>query len=360
MSSKLPDIVAAVAGDLASPRVVADIDKVIRHLLDLRKIAVSLHGDPTQPPPAVAVAPTAEPQTGGSIKELVDRYRADERSPYKKLRYKTRENYNSLLRRIVDDCGTKKLADLNNREIQRLYDGWKEGGKIAMAHSLATMLRALATFGTSTLEDRECERLSVVLHNMRFRVEKSHSERLTPEHAKAIISKAHEMGLHSIALAQAFQFDCMLQQKDVIGEWVPKSEPGESIVVRDNEKWLHGIRWSEIDKNLILRHATSRGGKPVEVRLSEAPLVKAEFARIGMLPHSGPIIIYEVSGLPYGAAVFRRVWRDVATAAGIPKRIKNMGSRAGNGVAHAAEANQGLVSKEVRATEGAAPSVARH
>jgi hypothetical protein len=35
------------------------------------------------------------------------------------------------------------------------------------------------------------------------------------------------MGWHSIALAQAIQFDCALRQKDVIGEWVPESEPGE-------------------------------------------------------------------------------------------------------------------------------------
>ena len=34
----------------------------------------------------------------------------------------------------------------------------------------------------------------------------------------------------------------------------------------------------------------------MEKRLSKAPLVKAEFARIGPLPQSGPVIICEPKG----------------------------------------------------------------
>ena len=36
-------------------------------------------------------------------------------------------------------------------------------------------------------------------------------ERLTFEQANMIRAKAHELGLHSIALAQAFQFEAMLR-----------------------------------------------------------------------------------------------------------------------------------------------------
>ena len=44
----------------------------------------------------------------------------------------------------------------------------------------------------------------------------------------------------------------MLRQKDVIGEWVPRSEPGPSDIWNsDGEKWLRGLRWQEIDGNLI-------------------------------------------------------------------------------------------------------------
>ena len=87
---------------------------------------------------------------------------------------------------------------------------------------------------------------------------------------------AHEMGRPSIALAQAFCSYGKLEQKDVIGEWVPKSEPGESDVLSAIEKWLRGIRWEEIDENLVLRHPTSRDGKIVELNLQEIPELLAE------------------------------------------------------------------------------------
>jgi hypothetical protein len=46
------------------------------------------------------------------------------------------------------------------------------------------------------------------------------------------------MGRPSITLAQAFQFEVMLRQKDVIGEWAPGSEPGVSAVTHAGQKWL--------------------------------------------------------------------------------------------------------------------------
>ena len=331
------DIVAALAGDLASPRVVEAIDDVIRDLLGLRKLAARLHKVTTPPPfgasdngaeAAHGQPPNDERQSDGwTIASLVHRYRTDERSPYRQLRYRTRQSYDSLIKRIVEDCGNEKLADLKARNIQALYDGWMKGGKMAMAHSLATMLRALINFGTIVLEDPACERLLVLLHNMRFSNARGRSsEPLTEDQVKRIINKAHEMGYHSLALAQAIQFECALRQKDVIGEWVPQSEPGMSDVIDGEMKWLQGIRWSEINSDLVLTHVTSKGGKTVEVRLAECRLVKAEFARLGDLPQSGPIIKYEKTKRPYLSHQFRRVWRIVANAAEIRKGVKNMDS----------------------------------
>jgi hypothetical protein len=249
-----------------------------------------------------------------------------------------------------------KLADLKAQDIDRLYGLWKEGGKLAMAHSLATMLRMLFGFGAMTLADTECERLSVLMHKMRFSMVKRRGERLTAEQVNAIRAMAHKMKRPSIALAQAFQFDCMLGQKDVIGEWAPQDEPGPpSDVLHEGKKWLHGLRWSQIDENLILRHVTSYGAKNIEVDLRNAPMVMEELGLQGR-NDSGPIIICEFSNrnLPWSSHEFRRWWRKVADACGIPKNIKNMDSRP----RIAAGAIQGADSEEVRAT-GGIPSVAR-
>ena len=182
----------------------------------------------------------SERRTSGgeaTIKSLAASYQEDQRSPYHRLRHRTREHYENLIRRLVDEYGKEKLAELKAPEIQRFYYGWTEGGKIAMGHSLITMFRALVTFGKTVLNIAECERLSVVLHNMRFSVIRSPKEQLTAEHVRKIISKAYELGRPSIALAQAFQFDCGLRQKDVIGEWVPITEPGD---VR-GDKWQREV-----------------------------------------------------------------------------------------------------------------------
>jgi hypothetical protein len=265
----------------------------------------------------------------GTVASLAKSYQEDADSPYQKLRYKSRVHYDDLIRRLIKDSGTASLAEMKGRSILHLHNGWTGGTKIAMGHSMVGMLRTLFSFGASILEDAECKRLAAVLHEMRFEMAKPRTETLTAEHANAIRTVAHRMGLHSIALAQAFQFDCMLRQKDVIGEWVPTGEPGLTDVTWGNSKWLMGIRWSEIDANLVLRHITSKRGKLVEHPLSNAPMVMEELARIGKRPETGPVIVQDSTGLPYINHQFRRVWRDVANEAGVPKSVKNMDTRAG-------------------------------
>ena len=147
----------------------------------------------------------------------------------------------------------------------------------------------------------------------------------------AIISKAHEMKLPAVALAQAFQFDCPLTQIDVIGQWVPETEPGETRITREGEKWLRGLLWSEIDKNYILRHPMSRDGKILEFNLADAPTVMAELRRIERerpLPQSGAVIIRKKRGLPYDGDAYREDWRKVANAAGIPKSFRSTDGKA--------------------------------
>ena len=136
----------------------------------------------------------------------MQRYRNDEHSPYKKLRYRTKQNYDSVLRRIEEDRGPVHLVDINARVLIGWHKDWSADGKIAMAHSLIGMMRMLTAFGASVLEDNQAERLNRVLAKMRFKMSKPRTERLTEEQASAIRETAHKMGYPSIALAQALQF----------------------------------------------------------------------------------------------------------------------------------------------------------
>lgn len=265
----------------------------------------------------------------GTLSSLMDCYRADPDSGFAKLRYSSRTHYEDLMRPMRKDHGDEALTAMKARTFLRWHEKWSEGGKVAMGHSNIGMLRTLFSFGATILEDAECARLSGVLSKMRFAMPKARTERLTAAQATAIRAKAWEMDRPSIALAQAFQFELMLRQRDVIGEWIPVAEPGMSDTIHKGYKWLRGIRWEEIDANMTLRHITSKRQKEIVVNLRNAPMVMEEIGKLSDIPTSGPIIRSEWDELPWAAVEFRRWWRQVADACGIPKTVRNMDSRAG-------------------------------
>jgi hypothetical protein len=277
----------------------------------------------------------------GTIRSLIAAYKADRISPYQKLRFRTKENYNSLMRRIEADHGSAKLGSLKYRSFLEWHSDWSPNGeRIPMAHSLMGMVRTLVGFGVVFLEDRECERLSGVLHKMKFQMGKGRDQQLNADQAEAVRIQAHKDGFPSMALAQAIQFEGTLRQKDIIGEWAPLSERGVSDVTWAlHGKWLRGIRWSEIDDDMILRHINSKTQKLSEIDLKLAPMVLEElqvaYCDLGepltraKLPASGPVILNEDNGRPYLTHKFRRRWRTLARACGIPDDVQNRDTRAG-------------------------------
>lgn len=264
----------------------------------------------------------------GTIEGLISCYETDPDSPYQKMRYQSRRNYQAFFRRLIEDCGKEKIAEVKARQILRWHALWMGRG-LPMAHQTMTILRIVLTFGATILDSKECRELREMLADMKFPMAPRRVSILTSDHAIAIRRQAHADGLPSIALAQAIQFECTLRQKDVIGEWVPQSEKELSDVLHLGNKWLRGIRWEEIDDNLVLHHITSKKLKLVEPDLKLAPMVFEEFALLGERPKKGPIIIHEATGLPYLANTFRKVWRGIADKAGVPKDVHNMDSRAG-------------------------------
>jgi hypothetical protein len=274
-----------------------------------------------------------------TLAELVDQYRTDPQSAFSKLSYGVRTKHARLLARIVREHGGRNLQTIRPRDLVAWHRVWLGDGKIAIAHALITRLRAVFRFGATILEDGECRRIVNALAEMRFETPLSRHQPMSSEQAKAIRVKARAwFGWDSIALAQALQFELGLSQKDVIGEWVPVDEAGVSDVRRRpgtrEEKWLSGLRWSDIDEEFILRHAA--GTRRLEIDLKKARMVMEELALTSEtpiakltrthLPVSGPVIICEINGWPYSTAEFRRKWRLVADRAGIPKNITNKDS----------------------------------
>lgn len=289
------------------------------------------------PIPAPVQVPREEPRSpfsfDGTFNSLIHCYRSDPRSQYPNLKHNVRSNYDALFNRIVADVGDERLADWNALRVRNVYEQqWAANNKLAMGRSVIGKLRLLCTYGSTVLDDDACTRLSSILGNMKFANFKPREERLTTDHAEAIIAAAHEAGFPSIAMAQAFQSDIpQLRQLDVIGEWVPSHEPGVSEIMRNagQEKWVRGLRWSDIDSDFVLRRTLTSGReneqKELVVDLKECSLVRVEIARF---PHvrGGPVVVSENTGLPWVAQGFRQKWREIADKAGVPRSIRNADS----------------------------------
>lgn len=295
----------------------------------------------------VAGGPPATGLFDGTIAGLIAAYLSDPQSPFKKKRYATKINYEAFLRRIKEDHGNVRIANIKARDLLEWHENWLKRG-VTMAHGLITVLRIILKFGGTILDDPACRHVRhEILADMNFEMGHHRESIITAEQATAVRARLHSEGHHSMALAQAIQFDHMLRQKDVIGEFVPHAEPGLSSVTTANKKWLRGITWEEIDADLHLKHITSKRGKPIDVDMKLAPMVAEELNRLypglimqnevtlaytvnrALAPASGPVIVCESTGLPWDANAYRKHWRAAATACGIPKTVRNMDSRAG-------------------------------
>jgi len=206
----------------------------------------------------------------GSLADLIGLYRTDPRSPYHGLGHNTRTNYNNSCRRIERDHGGLIVRQIKNEDLKQWREAWSVRGPQA-AHSLIVMLRNLFKFGGPVLGDRACQRLATAIFEMRSRAPETKRVYITREQVISLREAAHQRGVHSIALAQTLQFECELTQKQVIGEWVPRSEPGLSEVFRGKQKWMPGICWSDIDQDHVLTV-----GEHGTVDLKHAPMVMEE------------------------------------------------------------------------------------
>jgi hypothetical protein len=319
-------------------RLLEEAETLARDMAEMDRLQAELDRLAAKHVGAIGAAKIGQQAVVGSLANLIDQYRKS--SAYKNVQHKTRKFYDILLKRVLEECADAKITDFDATYINRLWEGWKAGGKITMARSLIGMVRSLVNFGATVLDDGDCDRASMTIHRMRFEMApRSQKEPLTAAHVGAILSKAHEMGLPSVALAQALQFECGLHQKDVIGEWVPEDEPGISNVNSEDRigrsiKWLRGLRWEDISSNWFLSFSAGNGRKPIEIDLSKKQMVMEEMGRMGFIlqrPASGPIIKDDNSGRPYMYGMFRANWRKVADAAGVPRSVKNMDSHAGAG-----------------------------
>lgn len=284
------------------------------------------------------------PKFDGTLGALLSRYQTDESSPYHALKWNTKATYDSDITRLNAAAGKRMLSAIGFEDISRWYAAAKkpkaegEPERIRGARGLMTTLRIVLKYGAMA-EIPHAARLKAIMSEMRFKAPKARTKTITFAQAVLVTERARENGALSIALGQALQFDGMLRQSSVCGQWRPMA-PGEDAggrAVMNGKVWEDGVCWNDIGDDMVLRFETSKRDHRVEIDLKLYPMILAEIERVPPEQRIGPMVIDERSGLPYSNKEYGKRWRKMAKLAGVPDDVWNRDSRSG-GVTEAGNA----------------------
>ncbi|MFI5411261.1 integrase [Kaistia sp. UC242_56] len=270
----------------------------------------------------------------GTIGSLARLFASDKDGPYASVKWNTQRLYDGCIKIIMGTVQARAVRALVGKDFALWHRNWglpeKDGGKPRPYRAKHTMdtLRRIISYGV-TLGYADCMQADTILGKMRFASPPPRTSYMLPEHVEMIRAKAHEMGLASVALATAFQFDLAMRQKDVIGEWLKVTDgEGGGIVVK-GRRWANGLLWSDIGPDLIVRKKHVKTGFEVQYDLRLAPNVLAEVDLVPSGRRIGPVIVSEATGEPYKWTKYPENYRRVADAAGVPSTVWSMDARAG-------------------------------
>lgn len=280
-------------------------------------------------------AATSGVKFDGTFGSLLDLYETDSESTYRVLKPSVRKSYDTYIGRLKAHIGALRVDVSTGRDLKRWFGEWrfdKDGSDhLPRARFVLSVLKAAVSFGV-VCRLPGCRDFREVMSEMEFPTVPSRTWAPTAEQITAARKAAHAAGAHSRALVYALQFEATLRQWDIIGQWVPLSDPRPSAILYRGRKWI-GPMWSAINENLVLKIKPTKTenstGVEVSFDLSACPMVMEEIARIPESDRKGPLIKYERTGLPYQIYTFSEGWRADFKAAELPTDMWNRDLRAG-------------------------------
>lgn len=273
----------------------------------------------------------------GTIRSLIEIWQSDKESPYHRLKSSTKKPYDVYARMVIMEVGSKLIDDVDGRDVKRWFNSWAEpreaGGplQIPKARTAIAVIKSALSFGIMCRKPG-CGEFKAVLAEVDFPVPASRTAAPTAGDIVKVRAAARSAGHGPAALAYAIQFDGAVRQWDVIGEWVPMSDPRPSIVLDRGMKWI-GPMWSQVDENQVFRFTPTKTegttGKEVAVDFTVCPMIMEELAFIPADDRKGPLVINPTTGKPYRPDYYQKLWRSVRDAQGVSSAIWNRDLRAG-------------------------------
>ena len=329
------------------------------HTARLRAHIAAVQGAPGE-------APLTRTRYDGTVMSACRIYQEHPYSPFRKVKFNTRETYIGNLKIIEQTVGARLIRNLTVIDVQHWYDEWRKPAvaadveaigpeRIVRAHGAVTRFRSVLSF-MSALRHEDCKRLAGELSEYRFEKGGSREQELTYQHVVAFIRTALELGSKgvmelekalSMAICVAAQFELMVRQKDILGEWaavgatrrmpagIHTTEPVDGEVWAGFFTWelIPGWRWR-------MRTSKSKYRAAIDFDLTRYSLLMPLLELVDHSARTGSIVKGE-HGLPMRYQSFAQWFRQIARAAGIPDDIRSMDARAG-GATEADEAGATL------------------
>lgn len=282
----------------------------------------------------------------GTIKSLIELWQSDQDSDYHKLKPSSLKPYEVYARMVILEIGNLHIDDCDGRDVKRWFASWSEPPKPGVPRQIPKARMAIAVIRSALTHGILCRRPGCrafldILSTMEFPTQPSRVAAPTADDIVKMRAGAHDAGHPAAALAYAIQFDGAVRQWDVIGQWIPMSDPRPSLVHQRGMKWV-GPMWSQIDGSNIFKFKPTKtedtSGKDVQVDFSVCPMVLEELSHIPPEDRKGPLIVNPNTGLPYRHDYFQKLWTAIRTAKEVSSAIWNRDLRAG-GISEGREAD---------------------
>ncbi|CCE05823.1 putative Phage integrase [Bradyrhizobium sp. STM 3843] len=304
----------------------------------------------------------------GTMRTACQIYQEHPLSTFNSVKHNTRRGYLADLTVIVESVGQRLIRNVTVLDVKNWYQQWRKGvvyvdeagnqtigpERVARAHNAVAMVRMVLRF-MAALRHPDCKLLAEELANVQFEREGAREQELTYQHVRAFIRTAFDLAEKGVmpqdralymAIGTASQFELMLRQKDIIGDWAPRNATarfpaGISIVHLDDETWSGFFTWESVPGwRWRTRTSKSKYRSPAEFDLTLYDLLFPLLEMVPMDQRHGAIVKGE-HGLPIRYRSYAKWWRQIATAAGIPVEVQSMDARAG-GATEAEEAGANL------------------
>lgn len=269
-----------------------------------------------------------DPKTNpGTWHWLIGRYRSDDFSPFQDVKANTRDGYLYWLSQIDAVMGEVPIDKTTYELLMKVKEGkQRKGRSVHHIHTWFGALRRVARYGV-LIDAPGAARVAEILSNMRIAQPAARSNAATREQVEAIVAEADRRKMHTFAAGILIQWWFSLRAVDVRGQYI-------------DGQWVDGITWGMFDQDIcgfdkVISKTAKSLPEAYHFDITVVPGLRQRLLemRAALHPHwlqpHMPLALSIKTGKAYTPSGWTQAWATLRKAAGVPKDVWCMDTRAG-------------------------------